>query len=68
MSEELRTKDTKLTYDEWRGRGLQVRSGQKAVGRNAQGTAVFSVEQTIDPNEQYAESEDRFYWTDVSQS
>lgn len=34
-----------LTYDEWRALGYQVRRGEKASGRNAQGKTTFTRDQ-----------------------
>lgn len=45
------------TYQEWQYAGYQVTKGQKAVGRNKNGEAVFDIKQTTIE----AEDQDDYY-------
>lgn len=49
---------TGRTYNEWLALGLQVRKGEKATGRSADGKATFTKEQTKSKTEPYSDPGD----------
>lgn len=40
--------DKLRTFNEWRNEGFVVRKGEKAIGFNAEGIALFSIDQVKD--------------------
>lgn len=46
-------KETFGSYEEWKGVGRVVRKGEKCVGFNLQGKAMFTFDQTDDINKRH---------------
>lgn len=49
------------TYDEWKEEGYQVRKGEKAIGKDLNGDALFSEDQVYDPDDTDEEPQELYF-------